>query len=212
LPSGSTDWASTGCAYVAGFLRRALGISGGRALVLFTSYALLEETFQAVVPELTRQGIPVLKQGEDERSRLLDRFRDSIASVLLATDSFWEGVDAPGKALEVLVVTRLPFRVPSDPVLAARMEAVEREGGNAFAELTLPDAIIRLRQGFGRLMRRQDDRGAVLILDSRIVRRRYGSLFLESLPRARTIVSSQEAVLEAFEGFIAAIRRQEERT
>jgi ATP-dependent DNA helicase DinG len=109
-------------------------------------------------------------------------------------------------------VARLPFRVPSDPVIAARMEAVEREGGNAFAELSLPDAIIRLRQGFGRLMRRHDDRGAVLILDSRIVRRRYGSLFLDSLPPARRIIAPEPALLEELESFVAAIRKHEERT
>jgi ATP-dependent DNA helicase DinG len=198
--------------YLAGFLSRALAISDGRALVLFTSYALLEDTYGAIAPELTRLGIPVLRQGEDERGRLLDRFRETISSVLLATDSFWEGVDAPGRALEVLAVARLPFRVPSDPVIAARMEAVEREGGNAFAELSLPDAIIRLRQGFGRLMRRHDDRGAVLILDSRIVRRRYGSLFLDSLPPARRIIAPEPTLLEEFESFVAAIRKHEERT
>ena len=199
-------------AFVAAFLQRALAISEGRALVLFTSYALLEETCGAIAPELNRLGIPLLRQGEDERSRLLARFRETISSVLLATDSFWEGVDAPGRALEVLVMTRLPFRVPSDPVMAARMEAVEREGGNPFVELSLPDAIIRLRQGFGRLIRRQDDRGAVLILDSRLVRRRYGALFLESLPPARRVVSSEKGVLDALEDFIVSIRKHEERT
>ena len=199
-------------AFLGDFLRRSLAISEGRALVLFTSYAQLEDTYGAVAPELTRLGIPVLRQGEDERSRLLDRFRQTISSVLLATDSFWEGVDAPGRALEVLVVARLPFRVPSDPVTAARMEAVENRGGNPFTELSLPEAIIRLRQGFGRLMRRQDDGGAVLILDSRIVRRRYGPLFLASLPPARTVVSSTKGVLDAFEDFIVSIRKHEERT
>jgi ATP-dependent DNA helicase DinG len=197
--------------YIADFLCRALAISEGRALVLFTSYALLDETCAAITPELNRLGIPLLKQGEDERSRLLDRFRETISSVLLATDSFWEGVDAPGRALEVLVVARLPFRVPSDPVVAARMEALEKEGGNSFVELSLPDAIIRLRQGFGRLMRRHDDSGAVLILDSRLVRRRYGALFLESLPPARTVVSSRKGVLDAFEDFMVAMRKHEER-
>jgi ATP-dependent DNA helicase DinG len=192
--------------FVAQFVREALLISEGRALVLFTSYALLEQTCAAVAPALREAGIPVLRQGEDDRARLLDRFRENTASVLMATDSFWEGVDAPGQALELVIVARLPFRVPSDPVLQARMEAIEAAGGNPFWELALPDAIIRLRQGFGRLMRRSDDRGAVLILDSRIARKRYGSYFLESLPPTRTVISSRRVVLDSLENFIVEMR------
>jgi ATP-dependent DNA helicase DinG len=175
--------------FVARYLGQALAISGGRALVLFTSYALLQETFQAIGPELAQAGIPLMRQGDEDRGRLLKRFREDAASVLLATDSFWEGIDAPGETLELVVLTRLPFRVPSDPVLQARMDSLKAEGRNPFYELSLPDAVVRLRQGFGRLMRRQDDRGAVLILDSRVVRRPYGRVFLESLPHCRQVLA-----------------------
>jgi ATP-dependent DNA helicase DinG len=195
-------------AFVADTVREAILISEGRALVLFTSYALLQQTWAAVADDLQAAGLPVLRQGDDDRARLLNRFRDNPGSVLLATDSFWEGIDAPGEALELVIVPRLPFRVPSDPVLQARMEAIRAAGGNPFWELALPDAVIRLRQGFGRLMRRADDRGAVLILDSRLARKRYGRYFLESLPPARTVVSSRTVVLEALENFIVAVRGQ----
>jgi ATP-dependent DNA helicase DinG len=131
--------------------------------------------------------------------------------VLLATDSFWEGVDAPGEALELLILTRLPFRVPDDPVLAARMRMIQERGGNPFYELSLPDAIVRLRQGFGRLMRRQDDRGAVLILDSRLVRRPYGARFLESLPPCRRSVGGCAEVLADLREMFAGMRKKRAR-
>jgi ATP-dependent DNA helicase DinG len=184
------------------FIREALLISEGRALVLFTSYALLDSTFAGIQPALAEAGLPLMRQGQEERSRLLDRFRETTDSVLFATDSFWEGIDAPGKALEVVILTRLPFRVPTDPIMEARAEAL----ANPFWELALPDAIIRLRQGFGRLMRRQDDYGAVLILDPRIVRKSYGRYFLDSLPKTRTAISSNQGVLQAFEDFLVSQR------
>ena len=196
--------------FLAEFVREGLLISEGRGLVLFTSYSLLDTTFARTQAALAEAGIQVMKQGEDERHRLLNRFRDNTGSVLFATDSFWEGIDAPGKALEVVILTRLPFRVPTDPILEARTESLEERGLNAFWELALPDAIIRLRQGFGRLMRRHDDSGAVLILDSRIVRKQYGRFFLSSLPHTRTVISSTQGVLQAFENFIVSMRKNEE--
>jgi ATP-dependent DNA helicase DinG len=192
------------------FVREALLVSEGRGLVLFTSYSLLDFAFSKIQPQLAETGLVVMRQGEDDRHRLLSRFRENTDSVLLATDSFWEGIDAPGRSLEVVLVTRLPFRVPTDPIMEARTEAIEQRGGKAFWELALPDAIIRLRQGFGRLMRRQDDYGAVLILDSRIVRKAYGHFFLDSLPETRTVVSSVHGVLNAFEDFIVGIRKKGE--
>ncbi len=183
----------------------ALEISGGSALVLFTSYATLDHVYDAVAPRLAARGIQALRQGQDDRSRLLSRFRDDVSSVLFATDSFWQGVDTPGETLRVLAICRLPFRVPSDPVMKARMEAVERRGGNAFAQLALPDAVVRLRQGFGRLMRRSTDGGVVLILDTRVVKRAYGRAFIESLPPATLAVGSRESVLRAMGQFLAGL-------
>jgi ATP-dependent DNA helicase DinG len=196
--------------FLAEFIREALLVSEGRALVLFTSYSLLEFAFSAIQPELAEKGLLVMRQGEEERHRLLNRFREDTDSVLFATDSFWEGIDAPGRSLEVVVLTRLPFRVPTDPIMEARTEAIEQRGGHAFWELALPDAIIRLRQGFGRLMRRQDDYGAVLIVDPRVVRKAYGRYFLDSLPETTTSVSSFQGVLNAFEDFIVSMRKQAE--
>jgi ATP-dependent DNA helicase DinG len=190
------------------FIAQALDITAGHALVLFTSYSMLQQVHRTIQPELAVRGITILRQGEDDRSRLLERFRRDVTSVLLATDSFWEGVDAPGETLELVILTRLPFRVPSDPVLQARMEALREEGGNPFYELALPDAVVRLRQGFGRLMRRQDDRGAVLILDSRVVRKPYGALFLQSLPACRAAIGPNREVLAALKGFFGEFRKK----
>jgi len=184
---------------------RALEISGGSALVLFTSYATLDQVHDGVAPRLAARGIEVLRQGQDDRSRLLARFRQDVSSVLFATDSFWQGVDTPGEALQVLVICRLPFRVPTDPVMKARMEALERRGGNAFAQLALPDAVVRLRQGFGRLMRRASDGGGVLILDTRVVKRAYGRAFLESLPQTSMKIGGRAAVLRSVEEFLASL-------
>ena len=119
-------------------LRKALLASHGAGLVLFTSYSLLREVYAAAQPELARAGIRLMKQGDDDRARLLDSFRAERSSVLFATDSFWEGVDAPGETLQVVILCRLPFRVPSEPILQARMAAIEERGGNPFGELSLP--------------------------------------------------------------------------
>jgi len=187
--------------FLSRFISKALLASRGAALVLFTSYALLRDVSDAVRPALSDAGIRLLKQGEGDRARLLDAFREERSSVLFATDSFWEGVDAPGETLQVVVLCRLPFRVPSEPILRARMAAIERRGGNPFAELSLPDAVVRMRQGFGRLMRRHDDQGVVLILDSRIVTKPYGAVFLESLPQTMRSIAPAPEVLRAVAGF-----------
>jgi ATP-dependent DNA helicase DinG len=114
-------------------------------------------------------------------------FRNDISSVLFATDSFWEGVDAPGETLSMVVITKLPFRVPSDPIQQARAEAVEKRGGSSFMEISVPEAIIKFKQGFGRLIRHSDDRGVAVVLDSRLATSTYGQLFVESLPKCRLI-------------------------
>ena len=188
--------------FLSRFVTKTLLASHGAGLVLFTSYSLLRDVSAAAFPELSRAGIRLLKQGDDDRARLLDAFRAERSSVLFATDSFWEGVDAPGETLQVVILCRLPFRVPSEPVLRARMAAIEERGGNPFNELSLPDAVVRMRQGFGRLMRRHDDTGVVLVLDPRIVTKRYGSVFLESLPLTQRSIAPAAEVMRAVTAFL----------
>jgi len=188
--------------YLARFCLKSLYISEGRALVLFTSYRLLREVHQRLAPYLEERGIPVYKQGQDDRSRLLERFKREEKSVLFATDSFWEGVDVPGDALRLVIITRLPFRVPSEPVLKARVDAVNARGGNAFMELSLPEAVMKLKQGFGRLMRQTSDYGGVMILDNRVITKRYGGLFLDSLPETQRKIQDTRSLLEGLENFL----------
>jgi len=153
--------------------------TGGRTLVLFTSYDQLKRTAQAISPVLARDEILVYEQGEGASAHtLLETFRTTERAVLLGTRSFWEGVDVPGEALSVLVIVKLPFDVPSDPIVAARSETFE----DPFNQYSLPEAILRFRQGFGRLIRTQFDRGVVAVFDRRILTKRYGRLFLDSLP------------------------------
>jgi DNA polymerase-3 subunit epsilon/ATP-dependent DNA helicase DinG len=152
---------------------------GGRTLVLFTSHAALRSTQAAIRPFLEESGLLVLGQGVDgSPEQLLATFRGSPRAVLLGTSSLWEGVDVAGEALSVLVIPRLPFSVPTDPVFAARSEMYEEP----FTSYVLPQAALRLKQGFGRLIRRRSDRGVLVILDCRLKSKRYGAAFLESLP------------------------------
>jgi ATP-dependent DNA helicase DinG len=153
--------------------------TGGRTLALFTSYEQLKRTSQAISPLLAKSDIRVYEQGEGaSANNLLETFRSTDRAVLLGTRSFWEGVDVPGDALSVLAIVKLPFDVPSDPIIAARSETFE----DPFNQYSLPEAILRFRQGFGRLIRTQSDRGVVAILDKRLLTKRYGHAFMESLP------------------------------
>jgi ATP-dependent DNA helicase DinG len=185
------------------FLAEALKVTRGRAFILFTSFSHLNWSFSFLSEPLSRLGIISLKQGEKPRHQLIERFKRDINSVLFATDSFWQGVDVAGEALSCVVLTRLPFRVPTDPVLEARVEHIERQGGNPFYELSLPQAVIRFRQGMGRLIRRKSDRGAILILDRRVVDRSYGAFFLRSLPPCRIVRGSTELLLGELSRFFA---------
>jgi ATP-dependent DNA helicase DinG len=133
-----------------------------------------------------RVSFPLLLQGTAPRSVLLERFKNTPGAVLFATSSFWQGVDVPGDQLSCVIVDRLPFAVPSDPIVAARVSALQEEGRNAFAEFQVPQAVLALKQGFGRLIRTKTDRGVLALLDSRIERMPYGKIFLESLPRYAT--------------------------
>ena len=165
---------------------RLIQASAGRCLVLFTSYESLRSACEYARKILSIDGITVYKQGDDDRFRLLQNFKENIESVLFATDSFWEGVDVPGESLSHVILVKLPFAVPSDPVFAARSDAIEKTGGSSFMELSLPQSIITFRQGFGRLIRHSEDFGAVTVLDKRLLVKRYGKLFIESIPEVKT--------------------------
>ncbi len=160
-------------------IERLLEISQGRAFCLFTSYAQMKDVYERVA---SRVAFPLLLQGIAPRSVLLDRFRTTPNAVLFATSSFWQGVDVPGAQLSCVVIDKLPFAVPSDPIVAARVRALMDDGRNAFAEYQVPEAVLALKQGFGRLIRSKSDRGILAILDNRIRRMQYGKIFLESLP------------------------------
>jgi ATP-dependent DNA helicase DinG len=176
-------------------------ITDGGIFVLFTSHAALRRTSEA----LKRRGVdtrwPLFVQGEDGRHRLVERFVQSARGILLGTSSFWEGVDVPGDPLRGLVIHKLPFRVPTEPITAARMEAVEAWGGDAFNDFMLPHAALRLKQGFGRLVRGHADRGVVVVLDDRLVTRRYGRYLRASLPPAPLVKGAWSDVLRRIEDF-----------
>lgn len=175
------------------------GLSEGRALVLTTSYRALDELAERAAPRIP---FPVLIQGDAPRERLLERFRDEVDSVLMATQTFWQGVDVQGESLSLLVIDKLPFAAPSDPLVEARCERIAAEGGDWFGEYAVPSAILQLRQGFGRLIRGHADRGVVAILDPRLRTRAYGRRFLGALPPA-PLVAELGAVAE----FLGASRR-----
>ena len=179
----------------------ALKISGGRAFVLFTSYGLLNKVHQALEPRLTKLGIASLKQGQRNRHELLEMFKKDKTSVLFGTDSFWQGVDVEGDALESVIITKLPFKVPSEPIVEARVEAIEHRGGNAFMEYSVPQAVIKFKQGFGRLIRKKTDRGSVFIFDKRIIEKFYGRIFLQSLPNSKIVQGQLNNVLEQVRQF-----------
>jgi ATP-dependent DNA helicase DinG len=180
-----------------GSLIRAIDRTSGKALVLFTNTATMREASAAVAAALKARGLQLLVQGpQQSRHRLLEEFKADVHSVLFGLDSFWTGVDVPGEALQHVIITKLPFAVPNHPLVEARLEAITRRGGNPFMEFTLPEAVLKFRQGVGRLIRTMSDSGIVTILDSRIVRKSYGRIFLSSIPECPVELLTSDGGIE----------------
>lgn len=180
------------------WILRSIERTGGKALVLFTSASLMHSMASALGEMLAERGITLLVQGIDlSRHELLRAFKTDIQSVLFGLDSFWMGVDVPGEALEHVVITRLPFAVPNHPLIEARLEAIAQRGGQAFLEFTLPEAVLKFRQGVGRLIRSREDRGLITVLDSRVVRKSYGRAFLNSIPHSPIEILTADGETEA---------------
>jgi ATP-dependent DNA helicase DinG len=163
-------------------IQRVLEITQGRAFCLFTSYAQMRDLYERLLPVLD---FPILLHGSAPRKALLEQFRETPNAVLFGTSSFWQGVDVQGEALSCVIIDRLPFAVPSDPVVSARMKAIEENGGKPFFDYQVPTAVLTLKQGFGRLIRSLEDRGLLVLLDPRVRTKRYGQTFLASLPPYR---------------------------
>ena len=188
--------------YVEMALPRLIQAAAGRTLVLFTSYESLKSAYRTTVASMP--GFPgrVMKQGDDDNAKLLEAFKKENESVLFATDSFWQGLDIPGESLSQVIIVKLPFTVPNDPVFVARAEAIEKRGGSSFMELSVPEAVIKFRQGIGRLIRRSDDKGVVVVLDRRIYEKKYGSIFIASMPDCKKVYEPVSELSRRINSFI----------
>jgi ATP-dependent DNA helicase DinG len=165
--------------------------TAGRAFVLFTSYEMLRRFAETLAAFFEAEKMPLLVHGSGmPRSKMLEVFRTTPRSVLFGTDTFWMGVDVPGEALSNVIIVKLPFAVPNQPIVEARIERIREQGGNPFMDFQLPEAVLKFKQGVGRLIRTKTDTGIVVILDPRVCTKRYGKRFLEALPECRVIVQS----------------------
>lgn len=179
----------------------AIEASHGNAFILFTSYGMLKQCFDRLSAKLTAARYHPLKQGSETRGMLLNRFISKDRSVLFGTDSFWEGVDVAGEALRLVIIVKLPFKVPTDPLIQARSESLEAKGVSPFKELLLPQAAIKLKQGFGRLIRNKKDRGCILCLDNRLITKSYGQYLLKSLPKCPTLTIESKNLKQEMSDF-----------
>lgn len=185
-------------------IKQLIMASRGRTFVLFTSYHLLNKVYLSLVHELEVAGFTPLKQGAMNRHHLLEQFKQDVHSCLFATDSFWEGVDVVGEALSSVIITRLPFRVPTDPVHEARAELIKQRGKDPFSDYAIPLAVLKFRQGVGRLIRHKTDKGIVTILDSRIINKAYGKKFVRSLFVSKPLVESKLVLYQKISSFLNA--------
>ena len=188
--------------WVENALVKLIKASEGRTLVLFTSYESLRSSFNSVQRSLLHEDMTLYRQGTDDNARLLENFKNDVTSVLFATDSFWQGVDVPGESLSQVIIVKLPFTVPNDPVFTARSEAIEKQGRSSFMDLSVPEAVIKYRQGVGRLIRKSSDRGVVVVLDRRIYEKRYGSIFLANMPECKKMYEPLKEICERVSEFI----------
>lgn len=190
MPDPTTDRQQFDARCVA-LIRRYVARTDGRAFVLFTSYDMMRRAAAELTPWLAEHDLALFSQADGlPRHEMLQRFKANPRSVLFGADSFWQGVDVPGEALQNVIITKLPFSVPDQPLLQARLEAIRKRGGNPFMEYQVPEAAIRLKQGFGRLIRSQQDRGIVVLLDPRVRTKRYGQILLDSLPQCQVVTES----------------------